>query len=100
MVFVLKDEVLSYRNWIAERFEDDLRRARDQDLTTPELIRVEEVAIVLAYNKDDDEEGVESFEKFERASDPKIAGRAAVKFERWNLTTITEKVRARSMSRT
>lgn len=97
-VFVLKDEVLSYRNWIAERFEDDLRRARDQDLTTPELIRVEEVSIVLAYNKDDDEEGVESFEKFVRATDPKIAGRAALKFERWNLTTITEKVRAKLLT--
>lgn len=97
-VFVLKDEVLSYRNWIRERFEDDLRRARDQDLTTPELSQVKDVAVVLAYNKDDDEEGIESFEKFVRSSDGKIAGRATLTFERWNLTTITERVRTKLLT--
>jgi hypothetical protein len=94
VVFVLKDEILSYRNWTEQKFDYDLRRARDQDLDTPELSRVERVTIVLAYNKDDDEEGVESFQKFVAASDPKIAGRAILNFERWNLTAITEKVRS------
>ena len=42
-VFVLKDEVLSYRNWTEERFDYDLRRARNEDLTTPELRSVTEV---------------------------------------------------------
>ena len=92
-VFVLKDEVLNYRNWTEEKFDYDLRRARDQDLTVPELRMVTEVRIVLAYNKDDTEEGVESFERFERSSGTKIGDHAALRFERWNLTTITEKVK-------
>ena len=91
-IFVLKDEVLSYRNWTAENFDYDLRRARDQDLTVPELAGVSEVCIVLAYNKDEDEEGVESFEKFVKASGTKVGDHANLVFERWNLTTITEKV--------
>jgi len=97
-VFVLKDEVLSYRNWIAENFDSDLRRARDQDLTVPELARVEEVCVVLAYNKDEDEEGVESFDKFVNASDSKIGGKATLRFERWNLTRVTEKARQKLLT--
>jgi hypothetical protein len=97
-VFVLKDEVLSYRNWIEEKFESDLRRARDQDLTVPELVRVEDVCIVLGYNKDENEEGVESFDKFVKASPTKIGDKATLRFERWNLTTITEKVRQKLLA--
>src|SRR5687767_3815520 len=33
VIFVLKDEVLSYKNWIGESFDSDLRRAATTDLT-------------------------------------------------------------------
>lgn len=98
IVFVLKDEVLNYRNWTAENFDTDLRRARDQDLSAPELANVKEVRIVLAYNKDDNEEGVESFDKFVHASGTKVGSNVALVFERWNLTTITEKVREKLLT--
>jgi hypothetical protein len=94
VIFVLKDEVLSYRNWTEVRFDYDLRRARDQDITVPELIPVKEVCVILAYNKDDDEEGIESFDKFVKSSGTKIGDRARLTFERWNLTTIVEKVQS------
>jgi hypothetical protein len=97
-VFVLKDEVLSYRNWTEERFDYDLRRARDQDLTVSELESVTQVRIVLAYNKDDTEEGVESFDRFVSASGTKIGDHASLRFERWNLTAITERVREKLLS--
>jgi hypothetical protein len=97
-IFVLKDEILSYRNWTAENFDYDLRRARDQDLTTPELAGVSEVCIILAYNKDEDEEGVESFEKFVSASGTKVGDHATLVFERWNLSSITEKVQKSLLS--
>lgn len=97
-VFVLKDEVLNYRNWTEARFDYDLRRARDQDLTVPELNSVTEVRVVLAYNKDETEEGIESFDRFVSASGTKIGDHASLRFERWNLTTITEKVRDKLLS--
>lgn len=97
-IFVLKDEVLNYRNWTQEKFDFDLRRARDQDLTVPELLSVTEVLVVLAYNKDETEEGVESFEKFVKASGTKVGDNATLRFERWNLTTITEQVREKVLT--
>lgn len=36
VIFVLKDEALTYKNFTAERFDTDLRRAASQDLTPPE----------------------------------------------------------------
>src|SRR5437016_14317874 len=36
-IFVLKDEPLTYKNWEAENFHSDLRRASEQNLRTPEL---------------------------------------------------------------
>lgn len=92
-IFVLKDEILNYRNWTDENFDTDLRRARDQDLTSPEFALIEKVLIVLAYNKDENEEGLESYEKLVRSSGSKMGDHATLIFERWNLTTITEKVR-------
>jgi hypothetical protein len=97
-VFVLKDEVLNNRNWTKENFDYDLRRARDQDLTVPELRSVAEVCVVLAYNKDETEEGVESFDKFVRASGTKVGDHASLRFERWNLTAITEKIREKLLT--
>lgn len=91
-VFVLKDEVLSYKNWTDQNFDYDLRRARDQNITAPELSSVTEVRIVLAYNKDDDEEGIESFDRFVSSSGTKIGDKADLTFERWNLSIIVEKV--------
>ena len=93
VVFVLKDEVLNYKNWTKANFDTDLRRAREQDLSAPEFVLIEEVCVVLAYNKDDNEEGVESWEKYVRSSGTRVGDKAALTFQRWNLTTITEKVR-------
>lgn len=93
LVFVLKDEVLNYKNWTKASFDTDLRRAREQDLSAPEFALIEEVCVILAYNKDDNEEGIESWEKYVRSSGTHVGDKAALTFQRWNLTAITEKVR-------
>ena len=59
IIFVLKDEKLTYKNFDAHSFRTDLSRASAQDLTAPELAGVTAVRVVLAYNKSEDEEGVE-----------------------------------------
>jgi hypothetical protein len=98
LVFVLKDEQLTYANWINASFEGDLRRASDQDLKGEELALVENVIIVLAYNKDDNEEGIESWDRFVASSRSTIGDDISLSFERWNLTTIVNKVQARLLT--
>lgn len=97
-VFVLKDEVLSYKNWTAAKFDYDLRRARDQDMVTPELASVTEVRVILCYNKDEDEEGVESFQRFVGSSGTRIGDKARLIFDRWNLSIIVEKVQKKLLT--
>lgn len=94
-IYVLKDEPLTYKSWITEGFEKDMTLAVAQDLSSPELRRVREVRVVLAYNKDDEARGVEAFEKFAKSRPPKVGKTAKLVLERWNLTDLTEKVRSR-----
>jgi hypothetical protein len=92
VIFVLKDEVLSYKNWIAEGFESDLRRAAAPNLSGAGLEKVREVVVIVAYNKDEDARGVESYENTIRTLGTKIGENVSLRFERWNLTEITERV--------
>ena len=94
-IFILKAEPLTYRNWTEKKFDYDMRRARDQNLTKPEFNAVTEVRLVLAYNKDDAAQGVAAFENFVGSSGFKTGDNVALTFERWNLTTLTEKVRGK-----
>ncbi len=93
IIFVLKDEPLTYANWIAERFEWDLRRAAAQDLSATEFSSVKSVRVILAYNKDEDANGVESYERTTRSLGTKVGDTAQLTFERWNLTELTNRVR-------
>src|SRR5438477_12148365 len=61
-IFVLKDEELSNGTWTKKDFDSDLRRAAAPDLTPAAFKDVREVKIVLAYNKDEDQNGIKLFE--------------------------------------
>jgi hypothetical protein len=93
VIFVLKDEVLSYKNWIAESFESDLRRAAAPNLTTGGVENVKRVVIILAYNKDDHQDGITSYELTVKALGTKVGDLVSLEFERWNLSQLTEQVR-------
>jgi len=93
VIFVLKDEVLSYKNWISESFDGDLRRAAAVNLTAVGLEQVKRVDIIVAFNKDEEEAGVTSFENTTRALGTKVGDQATLSFKRWNLTEITALVR-------
>lgn len=88
-VFVLKDEPLTYKNFIAQSFDKDLRLAACPDLDDPSLKEVRKVRVILAYNKDEDEEGVENFERLINGFPGRLRDGISLKFERWNLTVIT-----------
>jgi hypothetical protein len=92
-VFVLKDEVLNNQNWGKHSFDVDLRKAAAPDLSAQGAEDVREVHVILAYNKDEDQAGVELFNRLAAGLGTKVGDLATLSFERWNLTTITERVR-------
>ncbi len=92
-IFVLKDEVLSNVNWTANGFDSDLRKAAAPNLAPPEFKNVREVRIVLAYNKDEDQTGIQLYTNLTKSLGTKIADDIKLSFERWNLTILAEKVR-------
>ncbi len=92
IIFVLKDEELSNANWSRHDFDSDLRRAAAPDLSPPDFAAVTNVRVVLAYNKDEDQAGIQLFTNSTRALGTKVGDKASLSFERWNLTTLAEKV--------
>jgi hypothetical protein len=89
-IFVLKDEPLTNKTWTGNDFDRDLRMALAPDLNAEGLGQVSEVTIILAYNKDDEQNGVTLYDRFV-ASAPSILGaRVSLKFLRWNLSEIVE----------
>lgn len=97
-VFVLKDEILNNKNWTKHDFDTDLRSASAPRLTTPELKNVEVVEVILAYNKDENASGIELYERRIQSQGTKVGDNVRLKFERWNLTTIVERVESRLLS--
>lgn len=97
-VFVLKDEALTYKNFIGEGMDKDLRMAAMPDLKDPALADIKRVRVVLGYNKDEDEEGVEQFELLAGSHQTRLKRGIRLEFDRWNLTKITELAKERLLS--
>lgn len=92
-IFVLKDEVLCNSTWTTNDFDADLRKASAPDLTAVDFRNVQSVRIILAYNKDEDQAGIQLFTNLIRTLGTRIGDQVTVSYERWNLTAITERVR-------
>ncbi len=93
-IFVLKDEKLNNSNWTSAGFDTDIRKAASPDMKQEGLEKVQTIKIIIAYNKDEDRNGVELYENFTNGL-PKYFGsnkEYKIKFERWNLTRIVEEV--------
>lgn len=97
-IFVLKDEVLRNSTWTANGFDSDLRRASAPDLSPLEFQDVSQVKVVLAYNKDEDQTGIQLYNNLINSLGTKVGDRVSLSFERWNLTTITEKVKGKLLT--
>ena len=93
-IFVLKGERLTSKTFTSARTTNDLQRAAFPDLRDERLGMVEEVVLILAYNKDDDEEGIEDYDRLCQGLGTKVGDHATRSFERWNLTKISEFVEA------
>lgn len=99
-IFALKDEVLNNRNWSANSFDIDLRNAATPDLSGAGLENVEVVEVVLAYNKDEDHVGIQLFNNLTKGLGTKVGDDVELKFDRWNLTKIVEKVESQLLTPT
>ncbi|MFN9662571.1 MAG: hypothetical protein ACK57I_03435, partial [Akkermansiaceae bacterium] len=93
-IFVLKGERLTSKTFTSARTTNDLQRAAFPDLRDERLATVEEVILILVYNKDDDEEGIEDYDRLCQGLGTKVGDHATRSFDRWNLTKITEFVEA------
>lgn len=97
-IFALKDEMLNKTNWLRYNFDGDLRLAMCPDLSSKNLSKVKTVTVILAYNKDEDNTGVEIFKRFTASAPSKIKNNKTLSFERWNLTKIVEEVNSNLFS--
>lgn len=89
-IFVLKDEPLTNRTWTDNDFLRDLEMASRPDLGAEGLAYVKHVVIILAYNKDDEANGIKAYDLFVRATNPTLRNDVQLRFERWNLSDLVE----------
>lgn len=97
-IFVLKDEVLNNKNWTKHDFDRDIRMAAAPDLNLQGLESVNSVKVVLAYNKDEENNGIKAYNNLIASLPGKIYDNISLSFERWNLTRIVEEVEAHIFS--
>lgn len=97
-IFVLKDEALKNATWHKNFFDADLRSAASPPLDDPLLANVRSVHIILAYNKDEDHNGVELYNRLTIGLGDRLNNGVTRTFERWNLSRIVEEVREKLLS--
>jgi hypothetical protein len=98
VILVLKDEPLTYSNWVPHKFDSDLRLAASPDLSRSEFDQIKLVRIILVYNKDEDEAGIKAFTHLTNTLGAKIRNGIDLEFDRWNLTRITDLVEEHLMT--
>ena len=92
IIFILKDEALTNKNWTKHNFDSDLRMASYPDLSSKELRFVKAVKVILAYNKDEDQTGIKLYNNLIQGLGTKRENKS-LSFDRWNLTRIIEEVK-------
>jgi hypothetical protein len=97
-IYVIKDEELSYKNWTKHGFDKDMLMAAFPDLYSNIYKDVNEVEVVLAYNKDDNVDGIRLFDAMIAGLPDKIDNGVLRTFSRMNLTVIVEEVGSRLLS--
>lgn len=97
-IFVLKDEPLTNRTWTDNDFERDLRMAMSPDLNAEGLEEVTCVTIILAYNKDDHQNGIEAYKRFVDVAPTKLRDHIELRFDRWNLSELVAQTIAHILS--
>lgn len=90
VIFALKDEPLTNKSWTNNDFDRDLRMAMAPDLNKQELDKVTSVTVILAYNKDDEQNGIALYNRFTSSAPSTLRGNVSLAFLRWNLSELVE----------
>lgn len=92
-VFVLKDEALNNANWNKHNFDSDIRMASTVNIDRMGYLgEISSIEIILAYNKDEDETGIQLFENLKQNLGTVVRDNLPISYTRWNLTKITQEV--------
>ena len=97
-IFVLKDEPLTNTTWTRNDFDRDLRMAMTPDLNAEGLEDVAAVTVILAYNKDDQQNGIEVYNRFVATAPNSLRNGIALRFWRWNLSELVEQTTGHALS--
>jgi hypothetical protein len=97
-IFVLKDEPLTNTTWTRNDFDRDLRMAMTPDLNSEGLDNVATVTVILAYNKDDQQNGVEAYNRFVATAPESLRNGLPLRFLRWNLSELVEQTTGHAIS--
>lgn len=97
-IFVLKDEPLTNGTWTREKFDSDLRMAMFPDLAAVELQLVATVTVILAYNKDDQQNGIEAYNRLVSNAPATLRNGVTLGFLRWNLSDLVEQTVGNALS--
>ena len=89
-IFVLKDEPLTNSTWTGNDFDRDLRMAMAPDLDAEGLEQVNAVTVILAYNKDDQQNGIEAYNRLVATAPRVLRNDVSLQFLRWNLSELVE----------
>jgi hypothetical protein len=97
-IFVLKDEPLTNTTWTGNDFDRDLRMAMAPDLGAEGLEKVKTVTVILAYNKDDQQNGIEAYSRLVATAPRTLRDNIPLKFLRWNLSELAEQTIGHGLS--
>lgn len=97
-IFVLKDEPLTNKTWTTNDFDRDLRMAMAPELSAEAFTRVASVTVVLAYNKDDQQNGISLYDRLVSNAPPTLKGSISLRFVRWNLSDLVQQTIAHILS--
>lgn len=89
-IFVLKAKRLNNGNWTSCNFDEDLRKAICPDLEAKDLQHVKSINVILAYNRDDDNNGIELFDRFVKCAPKEIAEGVSLTINRLNLSDLVD----------
>jgi hypothetical protein len=97
-IFVLKDEPLTNTTWTRSDFDRDLRMAMAPDLDAEGLEEVTTVTVILAYNKDDQQNGIEAYNPLVTNAPRTLRDNITLQFLRWNLSELVEQMIGNALS--
>ena len=86
----LRMMLLTNSTWTEERFRPRFTDGNGSDLQAEGLELVKKVTVIPAYNKDDQQNGIEAYNRFVATAPQTLRNDVIVQSLRWNLSELVE----------